>query len=195
MIDPSSSEESDVTDDPGDRGARSLPDAHGGIPIASGGGGGGMGVVAYQVPHQGSSALGSVSSSFGSGIWSQGSLGTSPAEQRSMSLTATGGGGGSSDSCSPGGYLSRSNSVRPSSPSPSLASDKDKEDSEKSEKEEEERRKRLQLYVFVMRCIAYPFNAKQPTDMARRQAKITRQQLQTLKERFQVWNRPKFEEA
>ncbi|EPY81834.1 hypothetical protein CB1_000705006 [Camelus ferus] len=27
------------------------------------------------------------------------------------------------------------------------------------------------LYVFVMRCIAYPFNAKQPTDMARRQQK------------------------
>lgn len=185
MIDPSSSEESDVTDDPGDLGARSLPDAQGGIPIASGGG---TGVMTYQVPYQGS-ALGGVSSSFGSGIWSQGSLGTSPgtsgAEQRSMSLTATGG-GGSSDSCSPGGYLSRSNSVRPSSPSPSLASDKDKEDSEKSEKEEEERRKRLQLYVFVMRCIAYPFNAKQPTDMARRQAKITRQQLQTLKERFQV---------
>ena len=83
-------------------------------------------------------------------------------------------------------------SIRPSSPSPSLASEKEavrQEDNsvEKSEKEEEERRKRLQLYVFVMRCIAYPFNAKQPTDMTRRQAKVTRQQLQTLKERFQAF--------
>jgi hypothetical protein len=29
----------------------------------------------------------------------------------------------------------------------------------------------LQLYVFVAKCIAYHFNAKQPTDMARRQLK------------------------
>ena len=40
--------------------------------------------------------------------------------------------------------------------------------------EEQERRMKLQLYVFVMRCIAYPFNAKQPTDMARRQQKVSR---------------------
>ncbi|XP_067444610.1 calcium-dependent secretion activator 1 isoform X1 [Thunnus thynnus] len=74
---------------------------------------------------------------------------------------------------------------RPSSPSPSVGSDKEKEDLEKMQREEEERKKRLQLYVFVMRCIAYPFNAKQPTDMARRQQKISKQQLQTVKERFQ----------
>nr|XP_005892969.1 PREDICTED: calcium-dependent secretion activator 1 [Bos mutus] len=55
------------------------------------------------------------------------------------------------------------------------------------QKEEEERKKRLQLYVFVMRCIAYPFNAKQPTDMARRQQKISKQQLQTVKDRFQAF--------
>lgn len=61
---------------------------------------------------------------------------------------------------------------RPSSPSPSVGSDKEKEDLEKMQREEEERKKRLQLYVFVMRCIAYPFNAKQPTDMARRQQKV-----------------------
>ncbi|XP_078339527.1 calcium-dependent secretion activator 1-like isoform X6 [Crassostrea virginica] len=75
---------------------------------------------------------------------------------------------------------------RPASPSPSLISDREKtiEDTEKLEREEEERKKRLQLYVFVMRCIAYPFNAKQPTDMARRQTKVTKQQLQTIKERF-----------
>ncbi|XP_076123527.1 calcium-dependent secretion activator 1 isoform X1 [Alosa pseudoharengus] len=80
---------------------------------------------------------------------------------------------------------SRSSNVRPSSPSPSVASEKEKEDLEKMQREEEERKKRLQLYVFVMRCIAYPFNAKQPTDMARRQQKISKTQLQTVKERFQ----------
>lgn len=63
-------------------------------------------------------------------------------------------------------------SGRPSSPSPSVGSDKEKEDMEKMQREEEEKKKRLQLYVFVMRCIAYPFNAKQPTDMARRQQKV-----------------------
>ncbi|CAL8238212.1 unnamed protein product [Merluccius merluccius] len=62
---------------------------------------------------------------------------------------------------------------RPSSPSPSMGSDKEKEDLEKMQRDEEERKKRLQLYVFVMRCIAYPFNAKQPTDMARRQQKVS----------------------
>ncbi|XP_077582320.1 calcium-dependent secretion activator 1 isoform X6 [Stigmatopora nigra] len=76
---------------------------------------------------------------------------------------------------------------RASSPSPSVGSDKEKEDIEKMQREEEERKKRLQLYVFVMRCIAYPFNAKQPTDMARRQQKISKQQLQTVKERFQAF--------
>lgn len=61
---------------------------------------------------------------------------------------------------------------RPCSPSPSVGSDKEKEDLEKMQREEEEKKKRLQLYVFVMRCIAYPFNAKQPTDMTRRQQKV-----------------------
>ncbi|CAG01075.1 unnamed protein product, partial [Tetraodon nigroviridis] len=40
-------------------------------------------------------------------------------------------------------------------------------------REEEERKVKLQIYVFVLRCIAYPFNAKQPTDMARRQQKVS----------------------
>ncbi|XP_073810504.1 calcium-dependent secretion activator 1 isoform X12 [Danio rerio] len=79
---------------------------------------------------------------------------------------------------------SRGSSARPTSPSPSAASE-EKEDVEKLQREEEERKKKLQLYVFVMRCIAYPFNAKQPTDMARRQLKITKQQLQTTKDRFE----------
>lgn len=67
---------------------------------------------------------------------------------------------------------SRGGTVRPSSPAPAAAGDKEKDDVEKLQREEEERKKRLQLYVFVMRCIAYPFNAKQPTDMARRQQKV-----------------------
>lgn len=62
-------------------------------------------------------------------------------------------------------------SARPTSPSPSAASE-EKDDLEKLQRDEEERKKKLQLYVFVMRCIAYPFNAKQPTDMARRQQKV-----------------------
>ncbi|XP_051528649.1 calcium-dependent secretion activator 1 isoform X2 [Myxocyprinus asiaticus] len=80
---------------------------------------------------------------------------------------------------------SRSTNARPTSPCPSVAIEKEKDDLEKMQREEEERKKRLQLYVFVMRCIAYPFNAKQPTDMARRQQKISKQQLQTVKDRFQ----------
>ncbi|XP_041417745.1 calcium-dependent secretion activator 1-like isoform X16 [Xenopus laevis] len=80
-----------------------------------------------------------------------------------------------------------SSSVRPSSPSPSVVSEKEKEELEKLQKEEEERKRKLQLYVFVMRCIAYPFNAKQPTDMARRQQKISKQQLQMVKDRFQAF--------
>ncbi|XP_029907260.1 calcium-dependent secretion activator 1 isoform X1 [Myripristis murdjan] len=78
-------------------------------------------------------------------------------------------------------------SARPTSPSPSAASEHEKEDLDKLQREEEERKKKLQLYVFVMRCIAYPFNAKQPTDMARRQQKITKQQLQQTKDRFQAF--------
>ncbi|XP_034726118.1 calcium-dependent secretion activator 1 isoform X3 [Etheostoma cragini] len=77
-------------------------------------------------------------------------------------------------------------SARPTSPSPSAASE-EKEDVEKLQREEEDRKKKLQLYVFVMRCVAYPFNAKQPTDMARRQQKITKQQLQQTKDRFQAF--------
>ncbi|KAK1901503.1 Calcium-dependent secretion activator 1, partial [Dissostichus eleginoides] len=105
-----------------------------------------------------------------------------------------------------------SSNARPTSPSPSAASE-EKEDLEKMHREEEDRKKKLQLYVFVMRCVAYPFNAKQPTDMARRQQKgdyfdwnkmksserwserlekafhikITEQQLRQTKDRFQAF--------
>ena len=81
----------------------------------------------------------------------------------------------------------RQSVARPASPSPSLISERDRKEAERLEKEEEDHKKRLQLYVFVMRCIAYPFNAKQPTDMMRRQTKVTKAQLQTIKERFQAF--------
>ncbi|XP_026077187.1 calcium-dependent secretion activator 1 isoform X24 [Carassius auratus] len=82
---------------------------------------------------------------------------------------------------------SRIANARPTSPSPSVAIENEKDELEKMQREEEEKKKRLQLYVFVMRCIAYPFNAKQPTDMARRQQKISKQHLQTVKDRFQAF--------
>lgn len=91
------------------------------------------------------------------------------APQSGASRVSPSRGSESSERLQPGG---RGSSARPSSPSPSAASEHEKEDVEKLQREEEERKKRLQLYVFVMRCIAYPFNAKQPTDMARRQLKV-----------------------
>lgn len=52
----------------------------------------------------------------------------------------------------------------------------EKEERKERERIQEEQQKKikLQIYVFVLRCIAYPFNAKQPTDMARRQQKVSR---------------------
>lgn len=106
-------------------------------------------------------------------------------------------------------HTTRSGSLpRPASPSPSLTSDKNEMDfqvheervafskisidlfrllgQDRQEREEEERKRRLQLYVFVSRCVAYPFNAKQPTDMTKRQLKVSKQQLESLQQRFQV---------
>uniref|UniRef100_H2Z3C0 Calcium-dependent secretion activator 1 n=1 Tax=Ciona savignyi TaxID=51511 RepID=H2Z3C0_CIOSA len=77
---------------------------------------------------------------------------------------------------------SSQSSIRGASPSPSTTSED--VDARTRQQEEEERRMRLQLYIFVLRCISYPFNAKQPTDMARRQTKVNKQQLQTIKDRF-----------
>ncbi|XP_045133756.1 calcium-dependent secretion activator-like isoform X7 [Portunus trituberculatus] len=92
------------------------------------------------------------------------------------------------DTLSVGGG-SRANSLpRPTSPSPSVMSDKppaQEDPAEKQEREEEERKKRLQLYVFILRCVAYPFNAKQPTDMTKRQIKVTKHQLDVIQGRFQ----------
>ncbi|KAF7702047.1 calcium-dependent secretion activator 2 isoform X2 [Silurus meridionalis] len=70
---------------------------------------------------------------------------------------------------------------------PPAPEDEKKNEKERFQREEAERKNRLQMYVFVLRCIAYPFNAKQPTDMARRQQKLNKQQLQAVKERFQAF--------
>jgi hypothetical protein len=64
--------------------------------------------------------------------------------------------------------------------------DKEVDPQDSQEKQEEERKRRIQLYVFVSRCIAYPFNSKQSTDMIRRHSKITRHLLEVIQSRFQV---------
>ncbi|KAI6206643.1 hypothetical protein M3Y94_00936000 [Aphelenchoides besseyi] len=64
---------------------------------------------------------------------------------------------------------------------------KEEQERLRAENEEEERRQNLQLYVFVAKCVAYHFNAKQPTDMAKRQMKITKQELARIKDRFQAF--------
>uniref|UniRef100_A0A3B3T3P4 Calcium dependent secretion activator 2 n=1 Tax=Paramormyrops kingsleyae TaxID=1676925 RepID=A0A3B3T3P4_9TELE len=80
----------------------------------------------------------------------------------------------------------RAGSARPRPASP-VPGEKEKNEREKLQKEGAERRVILQIYVFVLRCIAYPFNAKQPTDMARKQPKLHKQQLQALRDRFQAF--------
>ena len=93
---------------------------------------------------------------------------------------------------SPGGPLSHphrpSASSLPPPPSPSLSASSPGAEAGLSDQDrsEDERRRSMQIYVFVIRCIAYPFNAKQPTDMVRRQVKVNRQQMHSIRERFQV---------
>lgn len=84
-------------------------------------------------------------------------------------------GGGSPRSLPPPPRDSRgreAGTARAASPSPSVLSE-GREEQERLQREEREKRLRLQLYVFIARCIAHPFNAKQPTDMARRQQKVS----------------------
>lgn len=132
-----------------------------------------------------SSSVAAAAAASGSGGGSTLELPRSVSVTRSLSPSVA----GETLSVASGVSQSRSNSLaRPSSPSPSLVSEKD--DADRAEREEEERKKRLQLYVFVLRTIAYPFNAKQPTDMTRRQTKITKQQLDTIQARFQVSPHP-----
>jgi hypothetical protein len=56
----------------------------------------------------------------------------------------------------------------------------------KQSKEEDERKKRIQLYVFILRSIAYPFNAKQPNDMIKRHHKVTKEGLEKLRGKVEV---------
>ncbi|XP_077600880.1 calcium-dependent secretion activator 2-like [Stigmatopora nigra] len=67
----------------------------------------------------------------------------------------------------------------------STGEEEERRERDRLKREEEEHKVKLQIYVFVLRCIAYPFNAKQPTDMTRRQQKVNKQQLQAIKDRFQ----------
>ncbi|XP_068940298.1 calcium-dependent secretion activator 1 isoform X4 [Petaurus breviceps papuanus] len=169
MLDPSSSEEEsdEIVEEEsskevlasGASGARLSPSR-----TSDGAGGGGAGLGGGAGVGAGAGAGGSAAAGAGAG-------GLQPGSRSGGAGSGAGGGGGG----------------RPSSPSPSVVSEKEKEELEKLQKEEEERKRKLQLYVFVMRCIAYPFNAKQPTDMARRQQKISKQQLQTVKDRFQAF--------
>ena len=43
---------------------------------------------------------------------------------------------------------------------------------------------RLQLYVFIIRCIAMPFNTKHPTDFTRRPKRIVHEDLALMKQSF-----------
>ncbi|XP_077566724.1 calcium-dependent secretion activator 2-like [Stigmatopora nigra] len=67
----------------------------------------------------------------------------------------------------------------------STGEEEERRERDRLKREEEEHKVKLQIYVFVLRCIAYPFNAKQPTDMTRRQQKVNKQQLQAIMDRFQ----------
>lgn len=187
MLEPSSSEEDSASETVEEESSEATISGSGaGLEVPGASGRGSDGGPRALSP----ASIGSLSS-LGGGLGS-GSLATSGAASGSGSLNgesltvATVTGGSSIGSTSHGGSRVNS-SQRPSSPSPSVVSEKEKEEMERQEKEEEERKKRLQLYVFVLRCIAYPFNAKQPNDMARRQTKITRQQLDTLQSRFQAF--------
>ncbi|XP_041444463.1 calcium-dependent secretion activator 2 isoform X3 [Xenopus laevis] len=104
-------------------------------------------------------------------------------EENAPDVRVAAGGGASNQWDNGRDNAARSTLPRPASPSPSVRSE-GREERERLQKEERERKNRLQLYVFVMRCVAYPFNGKQPTDMARRQQKLNKQQLQTIRERF-----------
>ena len=87
---------------------------------------------------------------------------------RRQSVTGAAGSGG-------GGMSGVMASISPPDLSITLASEDDKE---------EKRKELLQMYVFVLRCIAYPFNATHPSDIPRRYIKVTRTNLETIRQRF-----------
>lgn len=81
--------------------------------------------------------------------------------------------------------LTNSRNVSPSLHSPSPTLSVVSEATLQEQQEDDERRERLQMYVFVLRCISYPFNARQPTDLARRHARVSKQDLDKIKHRFE----------
>lgn len=83
------------------------------------------------------------------------------------------------------GALANSRNVSPSLHSPSPTFSVVSEATLQEQQEDDERRERLQMYVFVLRCISYPFNARQPTDLARRHARVSKQDLDKIKHRFE----------
>lgn len=83
------------------------------------------------------------------------------------------------------GTGANSTSVSPSLHSPSPTFSVVSEATLQEQQEDDERRERLQMYVFVLRCISYPFNARQPTDLARRHARVSKQDLDKIKHRFE----------
>ncbi|XP_044016628.1 calcium-dependent secretion activator isoform X3 [Aphidius gifuensis] len=214
MIDPSSSEEESDEDQSthhGGGGGGRVPSGHvsrrhpgsGGMAPGAGGVGGSVGTTTGLTSSPGGhSQTGSIGSSIHGGSQhgphgrghtaSQGNYGTQ--QETAVSGLDVPNLSSARNSLSPSMSASQDvtnynkSTQRPTSPSPSAASEKTEVDlQDKQEREEEERKTRIQLYVFISRCIAYPFNAKQPTDMTRRQTKITKQQLETLCSRFQAF--------
>lgn len=86
---------------------------------------------------------------------------------------------------SPSGPQNNSPSISPSLHTPSPTFSVVSEATLQEQQEDDERKERLQLYIFVLRCIAYPFNARQPTDLARRHARVSKQDLEKIKQRFE----------
>lgn len=86
---------------------------------------------------------------------------------------------------SPAAAPTNSPSISPSLHTPSPTFSVVSEATLQEQQEDDERRERLQLYIFVLRCIAYPFNARQPTDLARRHARVSKQDLDKIKQRFE----------
>lgn len=93
-----------------------------------------------------------------------------PASSSSVKRSDSGGAGSRQQPAAPGGARGRGTTGG--------GEEEQEQEEERKEREriqeEQERKIKLQIYVFVLRCIAYPFNAKQPTDMARRQQKVSR---------------------
>lgn len=83
------------------------------------------------------------------------------------------------------GPQNTSPSISPSLHTPSPTFSVVSEATLQEQQEDDERKERLQLYIFVLRCIAYPFNARQPTDLARRHARVSKQDLEKIKQRFE----------